>query len=319
MHIGYAAVYLTLVVIPATCARFRIADTFKGRDFFDGFNWETLDDPTDGRVNFVDKSTAMKSNLSFASADKFIMRADHAKVVSPDDRGRDSVRITSQKAWDDSTIVLDLSHMPEGCATWPAFWTLSQQGPWPHGGEVDVIEGVNLQNSNLASLHTTPDCIMDTQRPQSGSTVSTDCDATINNNQGCGTQFTVPKSYGTSFNNAGGGWYAMQKTAADGISVWFWSRMDPDVPAEVRNNNDSISPKSWGMPSAWFPSTNCDYASHFNAHEIIFDLTFCGDWANSVYPNSGCGGDSCTDFVNNNPSAFTKAYWEVNSLRVYTT
>lgn len=69
------------------------------------------------------------------------MRADHAKVVLPDDRGRDSIRITSQKAWDDSTIVLDLSHMPEGCATWPAFWTLSQQGPWPHGGEIDVIEG----------------------------------------------------------------------------------------------------------------------------------------------------------------------------------
>lgn len=207
MHIGYAAGYLSLVVIPATCARFRIADTFKGRDFFDGFNWETLNDPTDGRVNFVDMSTAMRSNLSFgtyyakycwksvltqisslsASEDKFIMRADHAKVVSPDDRGRDSVRITSQKAWDDSTIVLDLSHMPEGCATWPAFWTLSQQGPWPRGGEVDVIEGqsctltqnsssclplqqlgVNLQKSNLASLHTTSDCIMDTQRPQSG-------------------------------------------------------------------------------------------------------------------------------------------------------
>jgi len=97
----------------------------------------------------------------------------------------------------------------------------------------------------------------------------------VNNNQGCGTQFTIPKSYGIPFNNAGGGWYAMQKTAADGISVWFWSRRDPNVPDEVRSGEDSISPKSWGMPSAWFPSTNCDYASHFNAHSIIFDLTFC--------------------------------------------
>jgi len=159
MHIRYAVVSLSLAIIPATCARFHITDSFKGHDFLDGFNWATSDDPTHGRVNFVDQSTALGSNLSFgtyakydrwnpclltflsASGDKFIMRADHSKVVSTGDRGRDSVRIISQKAWDDSTIVLDLAHMPEGCATWPAFWTLSHAGPWPHGGEIDIIEG----------------------------------------------------------------------------------------------------------------------------------------------------------------------------------
>ena len=72
------------------------------------------------------------------------MRADSQNVVQPADRGRKSVRIHSNKAYDEAIVVLDLQHMPEGCATWPAFWSLSQQGPWPNGGEIDIIEGTSL-------------------------------------------------------------------------------------------------------------------------------------------------------------------------------
>ena len=76
---------------------------------------------------------------------QFIMRADDVSIIDPDDtRGRSSVRIALQKAYDDSVIVLDLEHMPAGCATWPAFWTLSSTGPWPDGGEIDIIEGTPL-------------------------------------------------------------------------------------------------------------------------------------------------------------------------------
>ena len=71
------------------------------------------------------------------------MRADFQNMVDPSSRGRDSVRIHSNKAYDESLIILDLQHMPEGCATWPAFWTLSQKGPWPQGGELDIIEGAS--------------------------------------------------------------------------------------------------------------------------------------------------------------------------------
>ena len=56
-------------------------------------------------------------------------------------------------------IILDLAHMPEGCGTWPAFWTVTR-GAWPAGGEIDIIEGVNDQGPNLSSLHTTPYCDM---------------------------------------------------------------------------------------------------------------------------------------------------------------
>lgn len=68
----------------------------------------------------------------------------------------------------------------------------------------------------------------------------------------------------------------MQKSATAGINVWFWSRLDPTVPAAVRTGGKWIFPDlTWGLPGATFPSDGCDYASHFNAHQIIFDLTLC--------------------------------------------
>ncbi len=73
------------------------------------------------------------------------LRSDHFRTLSSV-RGRDSVRISSQESWDDAIFVLDLEHMPTGCATWPAFWTMSATGPWPAGGEIDIIEGMLISS-----------------------------------------------------------------------------------------------------------------------------------------------------------------------------
>jgi hypothetical protein len=68
----------------------------------------------------------------------------------------------------------------------------------------------------------------------------------------------------------------MEKSASSGIKVWFWSRDDPGVPLAIRNGWDRIMPSEiWGWPEAGFPLDSCDYVSHFDAHQIVFDLTFC--------------------------------------------
>ncbi|TFK53690.1 hypothetical protein OE88DRAFT_1655938 [Heliocybe sulcata] len=362
MRTGYVPLFLSaaalIIPLEGVSAHFRLNQTYVGNDFLSGWTWETLDDPTHGRTNYVDQGTALSQNLTYAADTKFVMRADDWAVVPPTGRGRKSVRIISNQAWDESLIVIDLAHMPEGCSTWPAFWSLSQKGPWPHGGEIDIIEGVNLGNQNLASLHTTPNCNMPPQgqraQTQSGQTTSTTCDASVNSNQGCGVTFSKPGSFGSPFNQQGGGYFAMARTKADGVRVWFWPRGDPSVPQAVANPDallpvpmrkrrnrsgkggkkmavlqdvvdivgpDTITPdQSWGNPEAAFPTQddNCGYEQHFDAHQMVFDLTFCGDWAGSVWPQSGCGAGSCVDYVNNNPQAFSNAYWEVNSVRVYT-
>ncbi|KAJ7188334.1 glycoside hydrolase family 16 protein [Mycena filopes] len=313
-----APILLLSLSVPTTSMAsqaYSINDTFVGKDFFT-WDWYTSDDPTHGRVDYVNQPTARAMNLSVASATSFVMRADSLSLVHPADRGRKSVRISSPSTYADSVLVLDLWHLPTGLSSWPAFWTVSKAGPWPHGGEIDIIEGVNTNTNNLASLHTTANCNMTQTRTQNGQTVSTQCDASFNYNQGCGVSFVQPNSYGPGFNAHGGGWYAMHR-ASCGISVWFWSRDNSTVPIEVSQGLATVNPDPslWGVPDAFFPTSACDYMSHFDSHQIVFDLTFCGDWAGSP---SAYGGSGCEDYVDNNPTMFNEAYWEISSLRVYT-
>ena len=65
------------------------------------------------------------------------------------------------------------------------------------------------------------------------------------------------------------------------IQVWFWERKDWSAPLAIRyglNTSQSLVPDpSWGSPVANFlmASGSCDYGQHFDAHNIVFDLTFC--------------------------------------------
>ncbi|RXW14301.1 hypothetical protein EST38_g11546 [Candolleomyces aberdarensis] len=272
---------LTHLILLATASvvsaqHYRIKDVFIGQDFFNSWTWETFQDPTHGRVNYVDQATAISKNLSYVVDNQFVMRADSSSVVNVNSRGRDSIRIKSNAAYDAALMVLDLAHMPEGCATWPAWWTLSAKGPWPVGGEIDIIEGVNLNSNNAATLHTSSACSMADSRNQKGTATSTDCDVAANSNQGCGTKFSRDNSYGSKFNRRNGGWYVVQRDAAAGIKVWFWPRDDPSLPQSIRYGSSDIDiGPEWGMPEASFTFENCDYGGHFDAHQVMFDLTFC--------------------------------------------
>ncbi|KAG7444339.1 uncharacterized protein BT62DRAFT_981620 [Guyanagaster necrorhizus] len=273
---------------------FKLTDVFRGSDFFDRFRWETFDDPTHGRVNCIDKNTAEANNLSCTSShnSKFIMRANANTVVPPDARGRDS-----------SLIILDTGHMQTGCGTWPAFWTLSEDGPWPQGGEIDIIQGVSVNTNNLTSLHTTENCAMLDMRVQSG----------CNFNQGCGTAFTQPNSYGPGFNEIQGRYFTMSKDNINSVQVWFWPRNSSIVSQEVCQvpNSVPVCTESWGNPDASFPVDRYGYDSHFSGgHIIVFDITFCGDWAGTAFAASG-------GIVDNRTDSFSEAYWKMNSLYVY--
>ncbi|KAI0314134.1 hypothetical protein OF83DRAFT_1138228 [Amylostereum chailletii] len=156
---------------------------------------------------------------------------------------------------------------------------------------------------------------MPDSRAQTGTTTQNNCDTNVDGNAGCGVHSTGANSYGPAFNSNGGGWYAMERTNTF-IKVWFWPRNSGSVPSDVSGGASSINTDNWGTPMAYFPNTSCNIDSHFNAANIIINLTFCGDWAGTVYSTSGCP-STCTDYVSNNPSAFTNAYFELASARVY--
>ncbi|RXW14480.1 hypothetical protein EST38_g11373 [Candolleomyces aberdarensis] len=301
--------------VAANSKIYKVSQDVKGAGFFDAFDFEAIQDPTNGRVNYVDGATAKSKNLTFGAGDTFILRPDSSTVLRADGPGRDSVRLRSKNNYKEHVAVFDIRHMPQGCGTWPAVWEVDPFN-WPFGGEFDILEGVNDEGPNAATLHTGPGCVMPANRGgQLGTQVLENCDATINSNIGCPVKFNTPQSYGPSFNQNGGGWYAVERSS-NFLKVWFWARNDSSVPREVREGQGSVRPDTWGTPTAFFPDTNCNMDQHFAAHNIIINLTLCGDWAGSVFGQSGCPGN-CVDLVNNNPAAFKEAYFDFAAMRVY--
>ncbi|KAI0638975.1 concanavalin A-like lectin/glucanase domain-containing protein [Trametes polyzona] len=302
----------------------KLFKSYQGETFFDGWDFFTAGDPTHGTVQYVDRNTANSSNLIEINSDGHaIMRVETTGQVSGN---RKSVRITTTDTYTGALVVLDAVHMPTGCATWPAFWS---NGPnWPAGGEIDIVEGVNDNSDNQATIHTNHGCTIPSSSSSalkiSGNVVGgTNCAAAETGNAGCGMTATQENTYGVGFNNNGGGVYAMQWVDS-GISVWFFPRNS--IPSDISSGKPL--PDGWGTPMAHWPATNCDPAKFFSDHSAIFDTTLCGDWAGSVWNSAGGAGQAqscatrtgvstCEDFVRNHGSAFNDAYWEVNYVKIY--
>jgi len=298
---------------------YTLTDNWVPNNFFNNFNFETANDPTHGYVNYVDENTASSKGYIKNSTQIYI-GCDHTNVASG--RGRDSVRISSKKTFNSGLFIIDLEHMPTGCGTWPAFWTV---GPnWPNSGEIDIIEGVNVQAYDATTLHTNDGCDMShmpadsfTGKWGTGSQGNPADNCYVNapdqwSNQGCGIVATAPNTYGTGFNNNRGGVYATLWNPSSGISVWWWNRTS--IPSDVANNPN---PANWGKPYAAFQFGQYCSSNHFANHAVVFDLTFCGDWAGNNFGTDCPGKGACNTYVQNNPSAFAEGYWNINYVKVW--
>lgn len=300
---------------------------YKGQNFFGQFDFFTDYDPTHGYTNFIGSAEAFASGLASANNDAVYIGSDHDNIASG--RGRNSIRLQSKDTYNKGLIIADFAHMPSGCGTWPAFWTV---GPnWPNSGEIDIVEGCNSQTAVQTTLHTSAGCSMASEDTSSftgkwgtGSNGQPAFNCDVNaagqwSNQGCGI-LGAEGSYGEPFNERGGGVYATwwdpegQLSGKPGISTWFFGA--GNVPQDITDGNPQ--PWTWGKPYAHFDLTasNCP-SSHFANHQIVFDLTFCGDWAGSTFTSQCPGLGDCVSYVQNNPAKFVEAYWVVRYVRVF--
>lgn len=311
----YAFTMTSVSLAQNTSVIWVIQDTYEGQTFFDTFDFYTGSDPTNGMVTFVDEQTAFSSGLVYVTSDnQVIMHGDNTTWL-PLGTNRSSVRISSQAMYNTGLFVLDLDMAPWGCGVWPAFWTLGS-GTWPYNGEIDIIEGVHDNEHNQVTWHTAPGCNLTATTNFTGTIVQTNgvdnlqCNAFINDNAGCGVTEWSRASYGPYFDSQGGGVFAM-KWDDNGIAVWSFYRAA--VPEDIVNGLPD--PSTWGEPDAELAPNSCNINQFFANHSIVFDITFCGDWAGNSYATSGCPG-TCEEILTD-PGNFVNASWIINSLKVY--
>ncbi|KAH0341076.1 glycoside hydrolase family 16 protein, partial [Aureobasidium melanogenum] len=317
--VGPSGLLLALLPLSASAVSYNysLQDTYAGSNFYDGFNFFTDPDPTHGFVQYVDQATAVSSGiLGYGTGNTAKWGVDDTNVLYANSTGRQSVRLEGKVNYNHGLFLADIKHMPGSiCGVWPAFWTLGDS-TWPAHGELDIIEGVNMASTNQIAAHTAPNCTMKFQN-QTGWANGYDCAVSTGGAAGCATGTNDQTGYGDGFNANGGGVYAMQWTS-EFMKVWFFPRNA--IPASISSGSPSPA-LDFGTPVGNFDGGSCDIDSHFINHRMVFDTTFCGDWAGSVYSSTSCPlastSNGCIEYVAGNPSAFKEAYWEVNYIKVF--
>ncbi|QGI79339.1 hypothetical protein CEK26_006134 [Fusarium fujikuroi] len=299
MHSSILALGLTALFNGAfaqnnSYSQYSLKTTYDSSNFFEAFEFFNEEDPTHGFVDYVDADAANSEGLAGYVDGAVYMGVDY-QTKNPSN-GRRSVRVTSHDAFTHGLFVADIAHMPGSIpGVWPAYWMF---GPnWPTSGEIDILEGVNTQTENKISLHTGPGCSITNDGTTQGTTLeSENCDS-AGAAAGCGQNTSDNQNYGDGFNDIGGGVYATEWTS-DHIAVWFFHR--GRIPQDIQSGNPT--PSSWGPPAAKFNGgKGCNIDDHFKENNIVFDTTFCGDWAGSPdvwgkNPETSSLGD-CKDYA----------------------
>lgn len=89
-------------------------------------------------MQYLPYDAAATSGLISNASDSIYLGVDHANTYPIGGPGRPSVRLESKQTFTEGLFVLDLSHIPVGCGTWPAFWTVGL-GDWPADGEIGMF------------------------------------------------------------------------------------------------------------------------------------------------------------------------------------
>eukprot|EP00933_Yihiella_yeosuensis_P082549 TRINITY_DN9646_c0_g1_i1.p1 TRINITY_DN9646_c0_g1~~TRINITY_DN9646_c0_g1_i1.p1 ORF type:complete len:455 (-),score=96.92 TRINITY_DN9646_c0_g1_i1:28-1320(-) len=303
-------------------------------NFFDKWEFFNDGDPTHGFVDYVDRKTAEDTSLINHTDKGVYIGSDFLTEVPRSNRGRQSIRLESTEQYNGGLFIITTDHMPTGCATWPAFWMFGQaEGhTWPEWGEYDIIEWTHDEEEVSTTLHTTDGCRQghlkpgehfsgEKWNPGKWNNPAVNCDVKAPGqweNQGC-SQRGPTGSVGPSFNENGGGTFAAEWDPFDEhISTWFWPK--GQEPEDVKQKMPK--PSTWGMPFSHFSlkAEHC-HKNHFKNMRLIFDLTFCGDFAGATWgdkcPHLAKTYKKCEDFVRKEPQAFKDAFWKVSQLDVY--
>ncbi|KAH6620091.1 glycoside hydrolase family 16 protein [Boeremia exigua] len=292
---------------------------FDASNLLDSFDFiNSHDIYTDGFASYVSKDEAISTGLAKTVDNRVYLGVDNSTVIDVTPQGgRKSVRLESHDTIDHGLVIADFRHVPaKACGMWPAFSLV-------HGNEHDgglfskmtLVESISYIPHNEITLSTTPaDCTMNTQK-STGNVFSTNCSYATG---GCGAAAHTG-TFGEPFIEKGGGVWAAQ-IEATGIKVWFFPRRT--IPGDIRTN--APEPGKWGTPIMSFAPKKCDIRGVWAKMKIVFNITFCGDyaggdaWGSYTSCRSRTQFTSCNEYVAQTPSAFDEVHWLINSVKTYT-
>jgi hypothetical protein len=249
-----------------------IKEVQEGNDFWSYYNFYEGNDTlgSAGYNTYVNMSYAMQHKLiQTAPSEDCPNGCDTRDVIymksKPTDGGpRESIRIEGKTRFTSDVgglFILDLDHIPVGCGQWPAFW-LTDTMNWPYNGEIDIVEGVNLQNKVKTALHTSNECSMYAHVPSykmtgiwdratgipdtytgtmdyNTSLPADNCYAMAPHqwmNQGCVIESSDDNTIGSGINNVGnGGIYVLQwdPTVTHSIQSYVFLKSSTNVPSNL--------------------------------------------------------------------------------------
>ncbi|KAJ7889338.1 glycoside hydrolase family 16 protein [Mycena olivaceomarginata] len=310
---------------------YTLKDHYTGEDFLK-WNFFTAADPTHGTVNYLSLAEAHTMNLAYGTT---ILAVDSTSQLSPGEN-RNSVRISSPNSYTYGLFVADIWAMPHGPTVWPAYWTV---GPnWPDSGEIGLRQGTGDSTTNQMTLHTSGGCSLDTAvTSQFTGTPTThrSCASSGDDNDGCGITDFAADVYGHSFKphrsaehlghiKIDGGVYA-HLVGPTGIKIWHFPRTS--IPGDITAKTPN--PANWGKPVAFWSSSTCDIASHFQDQVItvgssILPIKSAFDYVSLTQRSAVIGPEmffpggmsACVEAVAN-PVNFVFAKWKLNYVSVY--
>lgn len=276
---------------------------------------------------------------------------------TPSNGLRGAPRMKTLEQYNDGLFIFDVKNIPEGCTVWPALWFLGHTPDyptpdmecidslgnncdcanypkftfgvkklgWPDFGEIDLIENVNSiddnSSTNVISAHTS--CCYGAYKttsktsPKCYTDYNAGCDGCLPNEGGTplGNQ-----SFGHNFNKNGGGVYALEFTP-DYIKTWFIPRSSPVLSTANGPLSNDPDPSTWPVPNGTFtPYDGKPLTNFFRELRIVINTKLCGDYADNDYNWKTCKdkyGKSCSEFVNDYSNTYSKAFWDIQSSRIY--
>ena len=93
----------------------KLVDLYQGDNFFNQFTFYTDLDSWHGYVNYVNETEAIQLGLINSTSTSVYIGADYTNKASG--RGRNAIRISSNKTYDNGLFMIKMQHMPYGTYT----------------------------------------------------------------------------------------------------------------------------------------------------------------------------------------------------------